>query len=69
MFFQKIENSQYKILYKISLSDSKITREIADVTVDDVVKSDQISYIPRVSSSQTGKRGAILTWALPNNRM
>lgn len=34
-------------------------------------KDGQIFYIPRAMSSQGNgkKRGAILSWALPNNRM
>lgn len=33
-------------------------------------KDGQIYYIPRAMSSGTGKkRGAILSWALPTNRM
>lgn len=32
-------------------------------------KDDQIYYIPRVASGNGKKRGAILSWALPANRM
>lgn len=32
-------------------------------------KDGQIYYIPRVASGNGKKRGAILSWALPANRM
>jgi hypothetical protein len=37
---------------------------------DDVSSKDgQIYYIPRVASGNGKKRGAVLSWALPSNRM
>lgn len=34
-----------------------------------MAKDDQIYYIPRVASGNGKKRGAILSWALPANRV
>ena len=36
---------------------------------DNPVRDGQIYYIPRVASGNGKKRGAILSWALPANRM
>lgn len=36
---------------------------------DVIAKDEQIYYIPRVASGNGKKRGAILSWALPANRM
>lgn len=47
-----------------------INKETPDEMNDeDSSKDGQIYYIPRVASGNGKKRGAILSWALPSNRM
>lgn len=52
-------------------TDMMITKDNLDIMGDgDVsVRDGQIYYIPRVASVNGKKRGAILSWALPANRM
>lgn len=46
-----------------------INKDNPDVSDDDIAtKDEQIYYIPRVNGNGK-KRGAILSWALPANRM
>lgn len=48
-----------------------INKETPERLGDDDIgtKDDQIYYIPRVASGNGKKRGAILSWAIPANRM
>lgn len=48
-----------------------INKDNLDVLDDEenVARDGQIYYIPRVASGSGKKRGAILSWALPSNRM
>lgn len=47
-----------------------INKDNQELLVDDEgAKDDQIYYIPRVASGNGKKRGAILSWAIPANRM
>lgn len=53
----------------VKFLDSKINRDVAEPVTYDEPKEEQISYFPRVGTGNGGKRGAILTWAFPSNRM
>lgn len=48
-----------------------INKDNSEMMVDDemTAKDDPIYYIPRVASGNGKKRGAILSWAIPANRM
>jgi hypothetical protein len=46
-----------------------INKDNPEIVSDDESSKDQIYYIPRVASGYGKKRGAILSWALPANRM
>lgn len=59
-------SSKSSVNLSVSVPDSRIGRgDSPEITVEEI-KNEPISYIPRVSP---GKRGAVLTWALPNNRI
>lgn len=49
--------------------DFMITKDNPGEVIDDEILKDRILYIPRVNSGNGKKRGAILSWALPANRM
>ena len=52
-----------------NILDMMINKDNPDVSDDDIAtKDEQIYYIPRVNGNGK-KRGAILSWALPANRM
>lgn len=47
-----------------------INKDNPEVADDDLTSKDgQIYYIPRVSTGSGKKRGAILSWAIPSNRL
>jgi hypothetical protein len=53
----------------MKFSDFMITKDNPGEVIDDEILKDRILYIPRVNSGNGKKRGAILSWALPANRM
>lgn len=48
--------------------DFMINKDLPDMQNDEA-ETKQISYNPRINSGTGKKRGAILSWALPANRM
>ena len=55
--------------FLLFIKNLMLNKDNVNSAMEDSARDEQLFYIPRINHATAGKRGAILSWAIPQNKV